>query len=554
MSQLLERLLPGFLQILAMLLLVGGFYLPLLLFLGGQDPLQPGVSVLRLDYLLEFLADPWNLRVLGFSLEQAFWSAILSILLGLPGAWLLTRYDFPGRAALQRFAYLPFLLPSILVVLAMVLFFGNQGWVNQTLMLLFQLEEPPVQFLYSLNGILLGHVFYNFPLAMRLIGDHWERISARYSLAARMLGHSPQHNFFRVTLPLMLPSVLGAFALIFLLCLNSFAIILVLGGGVRHTTIEVLIYQLARIDLDFSGAAVLSLLQSGLAILTILLLLKQHRKQRLVRQQSLPRLWLPDQLRLRRLEAWLGVAWLMGALIFGIGPLLAIIFDSVRQADAFTWDAYQVLFADRENNRFFSALWNSMRIGLTSALLASLLGAGLLIWLERAPLRFRAGLEGMILLPMAFSTVVFGVAWFHLNQSWLEGSVSLFWIAAALHAILGCPYWLRLVLPTWRAVPTQWHIESKILRIPRLRFWRMVLWPWLQPTLLLAFGFAFALSLGELNSILMIADETVRTLPLEIYSALSGYRFHQASAVGVVLLAMSVSLFLLVERAVLLRE
>ncbi|MEC7164982.1 MAG: hypothetical protein VXW41_04155, partial [SAR324 cluster bacterium] len=99
MSQLLERLLPGFLQILAMLLMVGGFYLPLLLFLGGQDPLQPGVSVLRLDYLLEFLADPWNLRVLGFSLEQAFWSAILSILLGLPGAWLLTRYDFPGRAA-----------------------------------------------------------------------------------------------------------------------------------------------------------------------------------------------------------------------------------------------------------------------------------------------------------------------------------------------------------------------------------------------------------------------------------------------------------------------
>ncbi|MEC8436598.1 MAG: ABC transporter permease subunit, partial [SAR324 cluster bacterium] len=305
----------------------------------------------------------------------------------------------------------------------------------------------------SLNGILLGHVFYNFPLAMRLIGDQWERISAKYALAARMLGHSPQHNFLRVTLPLILPSVLGAFALIFLLCLNSFAIILVLGGGVRHTTIEVLIYQLARIDLDFSGAAVLSLLQSGLAILTLLLLLKQHRKQRPVRQQSLPRLWLPDQLRLRRLEAWFGVAWLVVALVFGVGPLLAIIFDSVRQADAFTWDAYQVLFADRENNRFFSALWNSLRIGLTSALLASLLGAGLLIWLERTPLRLRAGLEGLILLPMAFSTVVFGVAWFHLNQSWLEGSVSLFWIAAALHAILGCPYWLRLVLPTWSAIP-----------------------------------------------------------------------------------------------------
>ena len=82
----------------------------------------------------------------------------------------------------------------------------------------------------------------------------------------------------------------------------------------------------------------------------------------------------------------------------------------------------------------------------------------------------------------------------------------------------------------------------------------MVLWPWLRPTLLLAFGFAFALSLGELNSILMIADKTVRTLPFEIYSALSGYRFHQTSAIGVILLAMSVGLFLLVERTALLNR
>jgi thiamine transport system permease protein len=552
MSRLLERSLPGLLQAFAALLLIGGFYLPLLLFLGGRDPLQPEVSMLRLGFLLDFLTDPWNLRVLRFSLEQALWSAGLSVLVGLPGAWLLTRYDFPGRAAFQRFAYLPFLLPSILVVLAMVLFFGNQGWLNRLLMALFSLKEPPVQFLYSLSGILLGHVFYNFPLAMRLIGDSWERISAQYSLAARMLGHSPRHNFLRITLPLLLPSLTGAFALIFLLCLNSFAIILVLGGGVRHTTIEVLIYQLARIDLDFSGAAVLSLLQSGLALVTLMFLLR--RRQHAVRQQSASRLWLPRELRRRRPEAWLGLFWLTGALLFGVGPLLAIVLDSLRQADGFSWNAYQVLFGSRENHRFLAALWNSLRIGLTGALLASILGVGLLLGLERLPGRLRSAVEGLVLLPMAFSTVVFGVAWFHLNQTWLSGDAPLFWVASGLHAILGCPYWLRLVLPTWQAVPQQWHNESRMLGIARIRFWSVVLWPWLRPTLLLAFGFAFALSLGELNSILMIADESVRTLPLEIYSALSGYRFHQASAVGVVLLGMSVSLFWLVERAALLRR
>ena len=82
MNQLLERLLPGFLQILAMLLLVGGFYLPLLLFLGGQDPLQPGVSVLRLDYLLEFLGT--------YEFLDSLWSRRSGVLF-FPSCWA-----FPG--------------------------------------------------------------------------------------------------------------------------------------------------------------------------------------------------------------------------------------------------------------------------------------------------------------------------------------------------------------------------------------------------------------------------------------------------------------------------
>ena len=76
-----------------------------------------------------------------------------------------------------------------------------------------------------------------------------------------------------------------------------------------------------------------------------------------------------------------------------------------------------------------------------------------------------------------------------------------------------------------------------------------ILWPWLRKTFLIAFFFSFSLSLGELNSTMMIADDTVRTLPLEIYGAISGYRFAYASAVGVILLLLSVSTFFVVERS-----
>ena len=205
-----------FLQISALVLLVTGFYWPVLNFLSGSNPLNPDENFLQWSFFKEFLSDSWNLRVIIFSLYQAFLSAVLSIIFGFPGAWLLTHYDFPGKHLFRLLTYLPFILPSILVVLAMVLFFGNNGWVNSVLMSLLGTDEPPVNFLYSFSGILIAHVFYNFPLAMKIIADRWENISLKYLQAARSLGAGSTRRFFSITFPLLLPSIGSAFILIFL--------------------------------------------------------------------------------------------------------------------------------------------------------------------------------------------------------------------------------------------------------------------------------------------------------------------------------------------------
>jgi len=299
--------------------------------------LHPEESFLQGEFFLDFLSDPWNLRVIAFSLFQAFLSAVLSILVGLPGAWLLTHYNFPGQRWFRLLTYLPFILPSILVVLAMVLFFGNNGWINRGLMALFGTEEPPVQFLYSLSGILIAHVFYNFPIAMKIIGDQWERISEQYLQAARSLGAGNMKRYFRITLPLLLPSIGSAFVLIFLLCMNSFAIILVLGGGIRYTTIEVLIYQLARIELDFSGAASLAFLQGGLSLLGMAILLKGRNRR--VEQKSAIKSWLPEKLRNHSLKAWFAVCWIILILIFTWDRCLQscwTLFANLRMVSGFT--------------------------------------------------------------------------------------------------------------------------------------------------------------------------------------------------------------------------
>ena len=116
-----------------------------------------------------------------------------------------------------------------------------------------------------------------------------------------------------------------------------------------------------------------------------------------------------------------------------------------------------------------------------------------------------------------------------------------------MHAILLCPYWVRLVLPSLESIPRKWYLESIMLGKKNFQYGLKILWPWLKKTFIISLFFSFSLSLGELNSIMMIADDGVRTLPLEIYDAISGYRFSYASVMAVILLLLSVSTFILIE-------
>ena len=312
-----------------------------------------------------------------------------------------------------------------------------------------------------------------------------------------------------------------------------------------------MIYQLARIELDFSGAGSLAFLQGCLSLVSMVILFRG--RNRWVEQKSPVKSWLPLKLRNYSLKAWFALCWIIFVLIFTLGPLSAIVLDSFRKFEngewIYTWYWYDKLFSWSENNYFLSSLWNSLRIGLGSALISSLCGIGLVSLIAYKKGGQRRFWEVLTLFPLTLSTVVFGVAWFHFYHGNLVDTVPLIYVVIAMHALLTCPYWIRVVLPTLESIPQKWHIESKMLGGTILEYGFRILWPWLRKTFLIAFFFSFSLSLGELNSTMMIADDSVRTLPLEIYGAISGYRFSYASAVAVILLFLSVSIFFAVERS-----
>ncbi|MBN2048108.1 MAG: iron ABC transporter permease, partial [Anaerolineaceae bacterium] len=199
-------------------------------------------------------------RALRFTVFQSLLSTLLTLGVGLPAAYLFARFRFAGKRFLHVLITLPFILPTVVVASAFSALLGPNGWLNQVLKAVFDLPQPPIQFLNTLGAILLGHVFYNTAVIIRVVGSSWAQLDPRLENAARSLGASPLRAFLEVTLPLLRPAILAGSLLVFLFDFTSFGVILMLGGP-QYATLEVEIYIQAMHMLNLPLAAVLSALQ-----------------------------------------------------------------------------------------------------------------------------------------------------------------------------------------------------------------------------------------------------------------------------------------------------
>ena len=107
--------------------------------------------------------------------------------------------------------------PDFLVVAAAFnALLGPRGWVNVGLMELFDLSQPPIQFINTFSAILIAHVFYNTTIVLRMVGDYWSHIDPRMGQAAQVLGANRLQTLLRVILPLLMPVIITAALLVFI--------------------------------------------------------------------------------------------------------------------------------------------------------------------------------------------------------------------------------------------------------------------------------------------------------------------------------------------------
>ena len=131
------------------------------------------------------LTDPYFARLLAFTTGQAFLSTLLTLLAGMPAAYVFARYDFRGKSLLRALATIPFVLPTIVVAAAFVALLGPRGHLNTWLMGVMGLSAPPLRLLHTLALVLIAHVFFNAAIIVRLVGGFWANLDPRVEEAAR---------------------------------------------------------------------------------------------------------------------------------------------------------------------------------------------------------------------------------------------------------------------------------------------------------------------------------------------------------------------------------
>ncbi|ROS23793.1 iron ABC transporter permease [Cellulomonas sp. PhB150] len=478
---------------------------------------------LDLSGFADVFSRPRTWRIVGLTILQATVATTIAVLLGVPGAYVLYRRRWRGRAFVRALVTVPFVLPTVVVGVAFRSLLVSGG---------------PLGFLHldgTLVAIIAALVFFDYAVVVRGVGGMWERLDPRAEQAARALGASPWRAFRTVTLPALTPAIASSASLVFLFCATAFGTVLVL-GGLQFGTIETEIWVQTTQFLDLRAAAVLSVVQLVIvgAALSLAGRARSRRERALALSSSASSV---RPLTLRRAPgtpprdghglalAAAGVTALVVVLL--CLPLVNLVVRSLHVGDGWGLDHYAALGSTSGGMTVsvWTATLTSLRTALVATVLALVVGGLVALVVSRRPRavagrRAVAGLDALFMLPLGVSAVTVGFGFLlSMHEPFglpidLRTSGVLVPIAQAVVAV---PLVVRTVLPVLRAIDPRLKQAAATLGASPGRVLRSVDLALATRSIGLAVGFAFAASLGEFGATSFLARPDDPTLPVLIF-------------------------------------
>ncbi|MDO5652990.1 MAG: iron ABC transporter permease [Brachymonas sp.] len=429
---------------------------------------------------------------MGWSLLQAAITCGLTLLLGVPLAWVLARWQFTGCAWVLRLLMLPFVVPTLVAALGVLALWGPRGWLGAPLLAAgVELEETPWLLLY-------GNLFFNLCLVVRAGVEALEQVSQTRLAAARTLGATAWRAFWRIEWPMMLPRLASSLCLVFLYCFSGFGLALVLGGQ-RYATVEVEIYRLVAHELALAQASRLALWTLGVNLLAALAYawIEQNLASP-ARTVPLPR---------KPVQTWVQRSTLTLALLVLLAvcgaPLLAIVWRALQALDAGSMAVLQ-------NEETISALRNTAVFASAAVVFATLLGVlhALAVHASRTTGWGKVAARAASFLPLVASPIMIAFGLLLLYPQWSASLV----ILLGAYTLLATPFVATALSAALDQLPASYAQAAATLGARPWRvFWRVTL-PLILPALRRGMAFAAATALGEFAVSLFLSRPEWTTL------------------------------------------
>jgi iron(III) transport system permease protein len=498
-----------------------------------------------LAYVRQFVGRATEWQALWGSCWIAIASVGLSALIGVPLAVLVTRFDFPGRQALTGILALPAVLPPLVGVVAFLFLYGESGFLARMVQALLRLDAEPWR-LEGAAAILLVHAysmyvyFYLFTRA-GLVSLDGSMLEAAASLGARRW-----RTVRRIMLPALRPALAGGALLTAMTALASFSAPYVFGGGFRVMPTQIVS---TRLNGETSLAMVETVSLTVLALLALLVFRGAERE--LGGSKGTPPAPTPIRRpwarRLLTLAAWSIAAVLLlphlTLLVVSFVPVGTWTTEAIPPA--WTLRNYATLVQDPVRVKpLLNSLW--LASAATAASVAISLLAGILV--VRRRVRGRGALEALLALPWAVPGTVFAIAIataFSVHAP-LAGRIVLVgtvWILPLAYLVRNLPLTSRATLAGFRALDPSLDEAAASLGAGRWRTLWAVTVPLLRPSLVAGATLAFATALGDFVTSIVLYTYDTRPISLEILSSLRQADVGVAAAYGVVLMAVSATVF-----------
>ena len=491
-----------------------------------------------------FVTRPGEWAALWASVWISLVSVVLAAAIGIPLAFLFEWFDFPGRKTLGSLIALPVVLPPLVGVIAFLFLYGESGFIARAIQAALHLENAPWR-LQGAAAILLVHAYSMYVYFYLFTRAGLAKLDVSMLEAAQALGADRRATLWRVIVPLLRPSLVGAAMLTFMTALGSFSAPYIFGGGFRVMTTQIVA---TKLNGDLPLAMVETVALAIVAVAGLLILRRTEGDDILV---ALGKGIAPRPRPIRRASVrWLAATLGWGLAVLLLLPHLTLALVSLVPYGAWTTEIlppvlnlanYRRLFSEAERLRpMLNSLW--MAAASTAVAVALALAAGWLVVRRRVVLR--RAIEGLLALPWALPGTVFAIA-LAITFS-VHAPLQLRFVLVGTAAILPLAYLVRAlpltgrgILAAYRQLDPSLEEAAASLGAGRWRTLTRVTLPQLRPGLAAGASLAFVAALGDIVASIVLYTYETRPVSIEILSSLRLAETGVAAAFGVVLMLVS---------------